>query len=82
MTFDDTFQETSRRRVGGGPKTVGSEEITFRGHYRGRAITLISRVRLRDPNESFMTSSAHRLRDSHVGSGGHWVDMKIFGEVL
>jgi len=80
MTFDDTFRETNRRRVGGGPKTVGAEEITFVGEYRGRKVTLISRVRLRNPLESFMTNSGHRLRDSQVGSGGHWIDMKVIGE--
>ncbi|GGE01804.1 hypothetical protein GCM10011390_20810 [Aureimonas endophytica] len=36
--------------------------------------------RLKEPNESFYTSSNHRLRDSHVGRSGHWVDIEVFGK--
>lgn len=43
-------------------------------------LILRSRVRLVEPNESFYTCSAHRLRDSHVGRQGHWVDIRIHGE--
>ena len=80
MTFDEIFKETHRRRVGGGPKTIGAEEITFKGNFNGKTFTLRSRVRLRDPQESFRTSAAHRLRDSQVGSAGHWIDLRVIGE--
>jgi hypothetical protein len=43
-------------------------------------LILRSRVRLIEPNESFYTCSAHRLRDSHVGRQGHWVDLRVTGE--
>jgi hypothetical protein len=41
---------------------------------------LTSRVRLIEPLESFCTSSAHRLRDSHVGRFGHWIDIIVTGD--
>ena len=41
---------------------------------------LRSRVRLIDLNESFYTCSNHRLRNSHVGRAGHWVDIEVRGE--
>jgi hypothetical protein len=41
---------------------------------------LRSRVRLIDPNESFYTCSNHRLRDSHVGRSGYWVDIEVRGQ--
>lgn len=41
---------------------------------------LRSRVRLINPNESFYTCSNHRLRDSHVGRAGHWVEIEVRGE--
>ncbi len=41
---------------------------------------LTPRVRFMDPNESFYNCSNHRLRDSHVGRAGHWVDIKVRGE--
>lgn len=36
-------------------------------------------MRLNDPHESFYTSSSHRLRDSHVGRAGHWIDLEVRG---
>ena len=75
------FKEVGRRRIGGGPKTRGAEEITWRGELGHQVIDCISRVRLVNPMESFLTSSNHRLRDSHVGRAGHWVDMRVTSDV-
>ena len=49
----------------------------FCGNLGSSFLILVSRVRLIDPNESFYTSSNHRLRDSHVGRAGHWVDIEV-----
>jgi hypothetical protein len=78
-TFDQAFRQIGARKVGGGPKTVPADEFLFCGDVGSGPIYLRSRVRLIDPNESFYTCSNHRLRDSHVGSGGHWVDIEILG---
>jgi len=37
-------------------------------------------VRLNEPLESFYTSAGHRLRDSKVGEGSHWVDIRVIGD--
>jgi hypothetical protein len=79
--WDKTFREVSRRRVGGGPKVIAAEEITWVGDLGGRTIHAVSRVRLLNPMESFETSSGHRLRDSKVGDAGHWVDLRVSSEV-
>ena len=52
----------------------------FCGNLGSSFLILVSRVRLIDPNESFYTSSNHRLRDSHVGRAGHWVDIEVRGD--
>lgn len=78
-TFDEAFRELGRRKIGGGPKTVGADEITFTGNLGRGLLVLVSRVRPNDPHESFYTSSNHRLRDSWVGSGGHFVDLRVIG---
>ncbi|MGE0854148.1 MAG: hypothetical protein AB7O44_31815 [Hyphomicrobiaceae bacterium] len=79
-TFDEAFRQIGRRQVGGGPKTTPADELLFCGNLGSGLILLTSRVRLIEPNESFYTSSNHRLRDSHVGRGGHWVDIQVRGE--
>src|SRR5262249_43243859 len=78
-TFDEAFREIGRKKRGGGPKTTGADELLFCGDLGSGCIYLRSRVRLMDPNESFYTCSNHRLRDSHAGSGGHWVDIEVLG---
>lgn len=70
-TFDEAFRQIGRKSVGGGPKTTPADELLFCGNIGSGIIFLTSRVRLIDPNESFYTSSNHRLRDSHVGRAGH-----------
>ena len=79
-TFDEAFRQIGRRQVGGGPKTTPADELLFCGNLGSGILFLTSRVRLVDPNESFYTSSNHRLRDSHVGRAGHWVDIAVLGE--
>ncbi|KOX43847.1 hypothetical protein ADL19_26735 [Streptomyces purpurogeneiscleroticus] len=69
--FEDVFRQIGRRTVGGGPKATGAAELTFCGNLGSGIVFLTSRVRLCEPNESFYTSSGHRLRDSHVGRAGH-----------
>ncbi|WGF91002.1 hypothetical protein [Marinivivus vitaminiproducens] len=78
-TFDQAFKQIGQRRVGGGPKTTGADELLFVGNLGTGILFLRSRVRLSDPRESFLTSSNHRLRDSHVGRAGHWVDIVVAG---
>ena len=80
-SFDEAFRQIGRKKIGGGPKTTEADEFLFCGNLGTGILFLTSRVKLVDPNESFYTSSNHRLRDSHVGSGGHWVDIEVRGPV-
>ncbi|MBB3811648.1 hypothetical protein FHS81_003764 [Pseudochelatococcus contaminans] len=79
-TFDEAFRQIGRKQVGGGPKTTPADELLFCGNLGSGIIFLTTRVRLIDPNESFYTSSSHRLRDSHVGRSGHWVEIEVRGD--
>lgn len=78
--FEEAFRQIGHKKVGGGPKTTEADEFLFCGNLGSGMLILRSRVRLIEPNESFYTSSAHRLRDSHVGRQGHWVDLRVTGE--
>ncbi len=78
-TFGEAFRQIGQRTVCGGPKTTGADERLFCGNLGSGILFLTSRVRLCEPNESFYTSSNHRLRDSHVGRSGHWVDIEVRG---
>jgi hypothetical protein len=77
--FADVFRQIGQRRVGGGPKATGADALLFCGNLGSGIVFLTSRVRLCDPSESFHTSSGHRLRDSHVGRAGHWVEIVVRG---
>jgi hypothetical protein len=77
--FAEAFRQIGQRTVGGGRKTVGADERLFCGNLGSGILFLTTRVRLIEPNESFYTSSSHRLRDSHVGSSGHWADIEVRG---
>ena len=66
-TFDEAFRQIGGRKVGGGPKTTPADELMFCGNLGSSFLILVSRVRLIDPNESFYTSSNHRLRDCMSG---------------
>jgi hypothetical protein len=91
VSFDAAFRRIGARKVGGGPKlalgpangrtrgSTGADAFTFVGNLGRGILFLTSRVRLIEPNESFYTSSNHRLRDSHVGRSGHWVDIQVHG---
>ena len=78
--FDEAFRKIGSHKVGGGPKTTAADEFLFCGNLGSGLLYLRSRVRLIDPNESFYTCSNHRLRDSHVGRAGHWVEIEVRGE--
>lgn len=79
VAFDDAFKQIGRRELGGGPKATEADEFIFIGNLSGELLILTSRVQLIDPNASFYTSSNHRLRDSHVGRAGHWIDIEVKG---
>ncbi|BCM87663.1 hypothetical protein [Methylobacterium indicum] len=78
-SFTEAFRQIGQRTIGGGPKTTGADERLFCGNLGSGILFLTSRVRLIEPNESFYTSSNHRLRDSHVGRAGHWVEVVVRG---
>jgi hypothetical protein len=79
VTFDEAFRRIGQRKVGGDlrrprPTSSPSWAISAAG-----SSLITSRVRLIELLESFYTSSGHRLRDSHVGRSGHWVDIQVRG---
>jgi hypothetical protein len=79
-SFKEAFRQIGQRKVGGGPKTTAADEFLWCGNLGHGLLFLRSRIRLIDPNESFYTSSNHRLRDSHVGRAGHWIDIEVIGD--
>ncbi len=78
--FDAAFRQIGHRKIGGGPKATEADEFLFCGNLGSGLIFLRSRVRLIERHESFYTSSGHRLRDSKVGSGGHYVEIEVTGD--
>lgn len=48
--------------------------------FDGKLAARITPNPLNDPHESYYTSSSHRLRDSHVGRSGHWIDLEVRGD--
>jgi hypothetical protein len=79
-SFDQAFRQIGRRKIGGGPKTTPADEFLFCGNLGTGILFLRTRVRPNDPHESFYTSSNHRLRDSHVGRSGHWINLEVRGD--
>lgn len=79
-SFGEAFRQIGHKRVGGGPKATGADEFLFCGDLGHGLLFLTTRPRLVDPNESFYTSSGHRLRDGRLGDAGHWVDIVVAGE--
>jgi hypothetical protein len=79
-SFEEAFHQIGGRKVGGGPKTTAADEFLWCGNLGRGLVYLRTRVRLIDPNESFCTSSNHRLRDSHVGRAGHWIEIEVMGD--
>ncbi|WP_247648148.1 hypothetical protein [Pannonibacter phragmitetus] len=78
-SFDAAFRQIGHRKIGGGPKTTEADEFLFCGNLGSGLVFLRSRVCLIERHESFYTSSNHRLRDSKVGSGGHYVEIEVTG---
>jgi hypothetical protein len=78
--FGEAFKQIGHKKVGGGTKTTEADEFLFCGNIGSGMLVLRSRVRLMELDESFYTCSAHRLRDSHVGRQGHWVDIRAHGD--
>lgn len=78
--FDEAFRQIGHRKIGGGPKTTPADEFLFCGNLGSGILFLRTRVRLNEPHESYYTSSNHRLRDSHVGGAGHWIDLEVRGD--
>lgn len=79
-SFDAAFRQIGHRKIGGGPKTTEAEELLFCGNLGSGILFLRSRVCLIERHESFYTSSSHRLRDSKVGSGRHFVEIEVTGD--
>lgn len=77
------FREASRRKVGGGSKTLPADEITWTGLSRGSPITFTTRPRLLTANASFLVPSNARLRTSILKRDeGHFVDLCVRGRAL
>ncbi|WP_210327683.1 hypothetical protein [Aminobacter carboxidus] len=62
------------------PKTTPADEFLFCGNLGSGILFLRTSVRLNDPHVTYYTSSGHRLRDSHVGRAGHWIDLEVRGD--
>jgi hypothetical protein len=77
------FREVSRRKVGGGSKTLPADEITWTGIFRGTPITFTTRPRLLTANASFLVPSNARLRTSILKRDeGHFIDLCVRSRVL
>lgn len=79
-TFNEAFRQIGRKLVGGGPDTSPTDELLFCGNLGSGILFLTSRARLLGQNESFYTSSHHRLRDFDVARSDHWVEIDVRGE--
>ncbi|WP_246749931.1 hypothetical protein [Mesorhizobium caraganae] len=79
-SFDEAFREIGHRKIGCGPKTTPADEFLFCGKLGSGILFLRTRIRLNDPHESYHSSSSHRLRDSHVGRAGRWIDLEVCGD--
>lgn len=78
--FDAAYRQIGHRKIDGGPKATPADEFLFCGNLGSGILFLRTRVRLNEPHESYYTSSGHRLRDSHVGRAGHWIDLEVRGD--
>ncbi len=77
LAWRATFHLVERRQAGGGPKTSARDVTTWIGIVHGERFVLRVSPRLWHAGESFLTSSNHRLRSSHVGRGGHFLDVEV-----
>ncbi len=76
------FYVVARTTAGGGPKTSPRDVTTWVGLVRGERFRLRISPRLRVAGEHFLTSSNHRLRSSHAGRGGHFLDVEVLSGPL
>lgn len=76
-TFGDLFTLVSRREGRGNHKTTGATTTTWEGSFESRCVELRITVRTRLEGEQFLTTASHRIRGSHVGSGGYFLDVEL-----
>ena len=78
--WSDHFTALSSRKVGtAGWKTNKADEMIWKGHFEGRALCVVSTVRLLGSNMAhFLVNSGARI-GAHDWSlrGGHYVDLRI-----
>lgn len=77
QAWDTVFRRVAHRRTRGGPKVTSADIMVWTAELNGEAVTVTSTVRCIEPMESFVTNSGMRLRDSHVGTYGHFVDLVV-----
>jgi hypothetical protein len=71
------FRQVAKSRTRGGPKTTAADVMVWEGQLHGRNLRITTTVRCIEPLESFITNSRMRLRDSFVGTFGHFVDLVV-----
>lgn len=77
------FREVTRRKVGGGSKTLPADEITWTGTFRGQPITFTTRPRLVTAHASFLVPSNARLRTSILKRDEvHFLDLCVRNRTL
>ena len=74
---DWPFTAVSARRVGGGPKTVGAEEIRWTGVWRGRRWFFITRPRTIDAHAHFHVHSNARIDGVQSATFAQYVDLAV-----
>jgi hypothetical protein len=72
-----SFHIIDRRRLPDSPKSSGRDVTTWVGLVLGIRFVVRVTPRARIEGEHFLTSSNHRLRSSHVGRGGHFLDVEV-----
>lgn len=79
-TFAEAFRQIGRKTTSDEPTTEPADERLFCGNLGSGILFLTSRLRPMDPGESFYSSHVHRLCDSQIGRGGHWIDIAVRGD--
>ena len=80
MQWTDVFSEVSRRKVGKcANKTLPADEITWRGLFRGHAVSVVSTVRLVMGNLAHFTVNSGARIGAHSWDlpGGYYVDLAV-----
>jgi len=73
----ELFDAVASRQVGGGEKSTGADEKTWKGFYDGAPVTIRTTIRAVTAGEHFLTTSGHRLRGGRQGQGGHFIDAVV-----